>query len=105
MARKLMHWFALPILPAFVSVAIAWSPRPALAAAQEQQPPEKTADSGKKTADSGKKKKQKELTTKEARLDFIRKAQVWAPTNVAAMDLRAGPQGSDAFQPNEMVTC
>ncbi|HWW86789.1 MAG TPA: hypothetical protein VNZ26_24505, partial [Vicinamibacterales bacterium] len=47
----------------------------------------------------------KELTTKDARLAFIQVAQVWAPTNVAAMDLKAGPQGSGAFQPNEMVTC
>ena len=47
----------------------------------------------------------KELTTKEARLAFIRKAQVWAPTHVSEMDLRAGPQGADAFQPNEAVTC
>jgi hypothetical protein len=43
--------------------------------------------------------------TKEGRLAFIRTAQVWTPTNVAAMDLRAGPQGKDAFAPNEMVTC
>jgi hypothetical protein len=58
---------------------------------------------------SGKKKKtaspKKELTTKEARLAFIQKAQVWAATNVAAMDLKTGPQGSGAFQPNEMVAC
>ncbi len=47
----------------------------------------------------------KELTTKEARLAFIRKAQVWSATNVPEMDLRAGPQGPDAFQPDEMVTC
>jgi hypothetical protein len=55
---------------------------------------------------SGKKKKsQKRVLTKEARLDFIRKAQVWTPTNVPKMDLRAGPQGRGAFQPDEMVTC
>jgi hypothetical protein len=46
-----------------------------------------------------------ELTTKEARLAFIEKAQVWTATKIAAMDLRAGPQGPGAFQPNEMVTC
>jgi hypothetical protein len=49
--------------------------------------------------------KEKELTTKDARLAFIQKAQVWVPTKVAEMDLRAGPQGSGAFQPNEAVTC
>src|SRR5258708_4251505 len=50
-------------------------------------------------------KKKKELETKEARLAFIRKAQVWAPTNVSTMDLRAGPQDRGAFQPNAMVNC
>jgi hypothetical protein len=47
----------------------------------------------------------KELTTKDARLAFIRKAQIWAPTNVSEMDVRAGPQGTGSFQPNEAVTC
>src|SRR5580704_6384730 len=46
-----------------------------------------------------------ELTTKAARLAFIRKAQVWAPTAVSRMDLRAGPEGPGAFHPNEAVTC
>jgi hypothetical protein len=41
----------------------------------------------------------------EARMRFIQKAQIWAPTPVAQMDLRAGPAGRGAFQPNEMVTC
>jgi hypothetical protein len=49
--------------------------------------------------------KKKELATKEERLAFIRKAQVWMSTNVPEMDLRAGPQGPGAFQPNEMVSC
>ena len=49
--------------------------------------------------------KKNELTTKEARLAFIRKAQIWMPTNVAEMDLRVGPQGPAAFQPNEAVIC
>ena len=52
-----------------------------------------------------KKEKKIELKGKEARLAFIRRAQVWAPTNVPAMDLRAGPQGPGAYQPNEAVTC
>jgi hypothetical protein len=47
----------------------------------------------------------KELTTKEARLAFIRKAQIWSPTHVAEMDLRSGPQGAGAFQPNQVVKC
>jgi hypothetical protein len=48
---------------------------------------------------------QTELTTRAARLAFIRNAQVWARTDVPHMDLRAGPQGPGAFQPNEAVTC
>ena len=32
-------------------------------------------------------------------------AQVWAPTDVPAMDLRAGHQGRDAFSPDKTVTC
>ena len=47
----------------------------------------------------------KKPLTRTARLAFIRKAQVWAPTHVPQMDLRAGPQGPGAFQPNERVTC
>jgi hypothetical protein len=42
--------------------------------------------------------------TKEARLAFIRKAQIRAPTQVSEMDLRAGPRAG-AFQPNAAVTC
>jgi len=49
--------------------------------------------------------KKKELSTKAARLAFIRKAQIWSPTNVSQMDLRAGPEGAGSFQPNEAVTC
>src|SRR5580765_4882810 len=48
---------------------------------------------------------QRELTTKAARLAFIRKARIWVPTHVAEMDLRAGPQGAGAFQPNDAITC
>jgi hypothetical protein len=43
--------------------------------------------------------------TKQARLALIRKAHVWTATNVAEMDLKAGPQGPGAFPPNETVTC
>lgn len=42
---------------------------------------------------------------KKARLEFIRRAQVWRPVDVPNMDLRAGPDGAGAFRPNEMVTC
>ena len=45
------------------------------------------------------------MRSKEARLAFIRRAQVWKPTDVPRMDLKAGPDGANAFQPNEHVTC
>ncbi len=41
----------------------------------------------------------------EQRLAFIRKAQVWMPTNVPEMDIKQGPEGKGAFQFNEAVTC
>jgi hypothetical protein len=41
----------------------------------------------------------------EARLVAIRRAQVWTPTKVSAMNLKAGPQGPGALAPNATVTC
>ncbi len=43
--------------------------------------------------------------SKEARLKFIQRAQVWRPTDVPRMDLRTGPDGSGAFPPDAVVTC
>jgi len=43
--------------------------------------------------------------TKEERQALIRRAQLWAPTEIANMDLRIGPDGVGAFQPNQLVTC
>jgi hypothetical protein len=39
------------------------------------------------------------------RKDEIRRAQVWTPTDVSNMDLRAGPAGKGAFAPDEPVAC
>lgn len=39
------------------------------------------------------------------RLEIIARAHVWTPTNVPAMDLKAGPQARGAFKPGETVTC
>ena len=41
----------------------------------------------------------------EARLIAIRRAQVWTPTDVPSMDLKAGPPGPGALAPGETVTC
>ena len=42
---------------------------------------------------------------KPRRLDAIRHAQVWHPTDVASMNVKAGPEGPLAFTPNEGVAC
>ena len=39
------------------------------------------------------------------RRDAIRRAQVWAATDVASMDMRTGPKGHGSFAPGEMVDC
>lgn len=41
----------------------------------------------------------------DERVALIGKAQIWSPTNIAEMDLKAGPQGPGSFPPNTMVTC
>jgi hypothetical protein len=44
-------------------------------------------------------------STSQARLDAIHHAQVWHATNVAAMNLKAGPEGPFAFKPNANIAC
>lgn len=39
------------------------------------------------------------------RLEAIHHAQVWRATDVAAKNLKTGPDGSPAFKPNEKVAC
>src|SRR5437773_10072133 len=43
--------------------------------------------------------------TKQARLAAIRRAQVWRPTNVAALDIRTGPDDKRGFPPSATVPC
>lgn len=45
------------------------------------------------------------LDASARRLDAIRRAQVWMPTDVRAKDLRRGPQGPGAFLPDQLVEC
>jgi hypothetical protein len=45
------------------------------------------------------------FVTPTQRLAAIRRAQVWAPTAVATMDVRSGPQGKGAFAWDATVTC
>src|SRR5262245_11448925 len=41
----------------------------------------------------------------KARLDTIRRAQVWLRTTVAGQNLKIGPQSPGAFPPQATVTC
>jgi hypothetical protein len=41
----------------------------------------------------------------DQRLELIRRAQVWMPTEVASKDLLAGPQDADAFLPLAQIEC
>jgi hypothetical protein len=41
----------------------------------------------------------------EVRLAILKHAQIWAPTNVASKNIKAGPQGPGAFAPESVVTC
>jgi hypothetical protein len=43
--------------------------------------------------------------TRAQRLEAIRHARLWAPTDVGKMDIMAGPVGPLAFRPGETVTC
>jgi hypothetical protein len=43
--------------------------------------------------------------TPEARTGYLRRARVWRPTDVARMDVVAGPRLPGAFAPDEHVTC
>src|ERR1044071_4873013 len=43
--------------------------------------------------------------TRAQRLEAIRHARVWAPTDVGKMDIMAGPAGPQAFRPGETVSC
>ena len=45
------------------------------------------------------------LDSTPARLDAIRHAQVYVPTDVRAKNLRRGPQGPGALVPNQLVRC
>lgn len=47
----------------------------------------------------------KKKTTKSERRELVKRAQVWMPTNIPAMNLRLGPQGREAFQPGQDVAC
>jgi hypothetical protein len=48
---------------------------------------------------------QEQRQSAETPSSFITRAKVWLPTNISSMDLRVGPTGPGAFEPDETVTC
>jgi hypothetical protein len=65
-------------------------------------------ESSQDKADTGKREKSSESKkrwTNSERQELVKRAQVWAPTDIPSMDLRLGPQGREAFQPGQEVTC
>src|SRR5713226_2370215 len=83
-----------------VALAMGLLIAPSMAA---QEPP--TAKHQKKAAPGERAAPREKSLTEETRRAFIRRAQVWTPANIPAMDLRAGPQGPGALPPNALVTC
>jgi len=51
------------------------------------------------------KKAPKNPVSEEERFAMIQRAQVWNPVTVSEMDVRLGPQGKGAFEPNARVEC
>src|SRR5438045_9057416 len=43
--------------------------------------------------------------TPAQRLEYLRRAQAWQPTDVESKDLLAGPPGKDAFKFDAQVAC
>src|SRR5262245_9204503 len=43
--------------------------------------------------------------TEDERREYIRRAQVWHPTDVSTRDLARGPVGPRSFAPQQMITC
>jgi hypothetical protein len=43
--------------------------------------------------------------SRQERVEVIRSAAVWSPTNIPTMDFKTGPKGEGAFAPNQWVAC
>jgi hypothetical protein len=51
------------------------------------------------------KKAPKSPVTEESRFAMLQRSQIWSPVTVSEMDIKLGPQGKGAFQPNARVEC
>src|SRR5262249_51562436 len=83
-------------------------PLPVPATNQSQTTNNLRQESGKDRAGKAKSEKRSESKkkwTKSERQELLKRAQVWTPTDIPSMDLRLGPQGREAFQPGQEVTC
>jgi len=45
------------------------------------------------------------VLTADQRLAVLKRAQVWHPTDIASVDMKAGPKTKGAFAPGETITC
>src|SRR5262245_7676285 len=92
------------LFPRLIRAAIGAS---ALATAMSLQPLT-TATAAEQKRDAVKEQKRddaKKKWTKSERRELLKRAQVWAPTDIPSMDMRLGPQGPGAFQPAQEVVC
>jgi hypothetical protein len=58
-----------------------------------------------KTGASEKRHHAKQLTDDAERRALVQLAQIWSPTNIPTLDLRAGPPDPRAFPPDAVMTC
>jgi len=104
---RILSAVAIAMVGAFAPVILADQTRPANQADQTVSPQTvspQTASPRTKTKTASK-TSQLEHLTQVQRSDAIEHAEVWAPTSVPSMDLRAGPQGKGAYAPGATVPC
>src|SRR5262249_19686230 len=92
--RRLVIGLALVVLGKFPPAVESPGPSTVRAAAATQ-PVVKMAEDDKAASHDA-------TLTADARLAFIRRAKVWTKTDTPSKNLRTGPGGPGAFEPNEM---
>jgi hypothetical protein len=104
---------AMSLQPLTAAPAATGQARPAPAANASNGKRELRQDDAKDKSDKAKSDKAKgekgdeakKKWTKSERKELVKRAQVWAPTNIPSMDMRLGPDRPDSFQPGQEVTC
>ena len=118
MAQLLPRLIRATIGASALAVAMSWQPLDAAPAIAQTRSATATntsrgkndlrQESGKDKTDKTKGERSsdsKKRWTKSERRELVKRAQVWAPTDIPSMNLRLGPQGPEAFQPGQEVTC